>query len=129
MGSTTMIEDTGLELDPELKRRWEAVRRKLGQNSERLMTQGGLVSKVAASGRRVWAVRFVDRSGNRPVHHTIDLGFDERLIDLVRRQLDHYRRLGGFPEEVAGYARFAASARFAMRRLAARPREAEGVGA
>src|SRR4051794_25629624 len=118
------IDDTTLDLDPELRQRWGGIRGKLEGNAESLLSQGGLVSKATSSGRPAWAVRFVDRSGDKPVHHSVFVGDDERLVDLVRRQLDHYRVLGRLPDEVAGYARLAASASFAVRRLAATPRGA-----
>src|SRR3954466_7500354 len=101
-----MGNDAAPGLDPALRQRWETVRRKLEENAESLLTQGGLVSKATASGRRAWAVRWVDRSGDGPVHRSVFVGDDARLVDLVRRQLEHYRALGALPEDVAGYARF-----------------------
>jgi len=111
-----MGDDAAPGLDPALRQRWAAVRRKMEENAGPLLTQGGLVPKVTSSGRRAWAVRWVDRSGDRPVHRSVFVGDDGRLVDLVRRQLAEYRALGGLPGEVAGYARFAASASFAVRR-------------
>ncbi len=123
-----MIDDPALALDgdAELRRRWEVIRRKLEANSESLLSQGGLIYKTTSSGRRAWAVRWVERSGDRPVHHALYLGDDERLVALARRHLGYFRMLGDLPEEVAGHARFAATASYALRRLAARPRGAKG---
>jgi len=113
-----MIDDAEPEHDPALLRRWGAIRSKLAEHSESVMTQGVLVSKITASGRRAWTVRWVERSGVGTVHRTIYIGDDERLIGLVRRQLEHYRMVGDMPGEIAAFARIGATASFAVRRLA-----------
>lgn len=119
-----MIDDPALDQKQGI--RWDAIRRKLEANSESLLSQGGLISKTTSSGRRAWAVRWVERSGGKPVHHSLYLGDDERLVALARRHLGYFRLLGGMEEEINGHARFAATAGFAVRRLAARPRGAKG---
>lgn len=115
-----MTDDTAhaLELDPELGQRWASILRKLEVHFLGLQTQGGLVMKSTSSGRLAWAVRYVDRSGTKPVHRTIFLGDDPRLIALVRQQLKAYRMLGAMTEAIAGHARLAATISFAARRLA-----------
>ncbi|MCA1684975.1 MAG: hypothetical protein LC745_03120 [Planctomycetia bacterium] len=122
-------DDAAPEGDPVLARRWGVIRGKLAENAEMLMTQGALVPRVTGSGRREWAVRFVDRSGGKAVHRKVFLGDDPRLTDLARGQLAYYRTLGGMEGEVAGHARLAASASFAARRLAAGGRRKGGPGA
>jgi len=114
-----MPDDPDLSPDPELGRRWSAIRQKLEAHAPGLQDQGGLVEKVTSSGRRAWAVRYIDRSGLKPVHRSLFIGDDPRLIDLVRRQLEAYRMIGGMEAEIAGHARFAASAGVVVRHLAA----------
>ncbi len=125
-----MIDDPAfaLERDPELGQRWASILAKLEAYAVGLQTQGGLVMKSTSSGRRAWSVRYVDRSGARPVHRTIFIGNDVQLNALVRQQLKAYRMLGAMMEEIAGHARFAASASHTVRRLATgrRPRTSDG---
>jgi hypothetical protein len=61
--------------------------------------------RASRRARRAWAVRYVDRTGKKAVHHSVYLGDDERLVELVRLQLDHYRVLGRLPDEMAVYSR------------------------
>jgi len=96
-----MIDDAEPEHDPALLRRWGAIRSKLAEHSESVMTQGVLVSKITASGRRAWTVRWVERSGVGTVHRTIYIG-----------------DVGDMPGEIAAFARIGATASFAVRRLA-----------
>jgi hypothetical protein len=105
--------------DHALERRWDAIERKLATNAERLAAQGGLVAMKSASGRRAWAVRFVDVVDGRKVHRSVYVGGDDRpeLLARTRRWLDHCRVKGRVADDVAGYARLAAAACGAVRRL------------
>ena len=102
----------------DLERRWAALRAKLEAHADDLATQGVLVSRVA-SHRRVWKVRLVVRVGGRRVHRAIYVGGDDQpeLLERARRLLELYRAQGRWGEEVASFARFAASVSGLARRL------------
>ena len=104
----------------DLERRWAAIQPKLEALAGDLATQGVLVSRVA-SGRRVWKVRLVVRVGGRRVHRAIYVGGDDQpeLLERTRRLLELYRAQGRWGEEVAAFARFAASVSSLARRLPA----------
>jgi len=99
------------------EQRWALVRRKLEEHALALMHQGTLVSKTA-SGRRVWAVRFVDRSGGGRVHRTIYVGGDDQphVLDRARQLLESYRVLGRWADNLDTYVRLAAAAKSIVRR-------------
>ncbi len=100
-------------------RRWDAIERKLAANAERLADQGGLVAMKSASGRRVWVVRFLDVVDGKKVHRSLYVGGDDRpeLLTRTRRWLDHCRVKGRVADDVAGYARLAATACGAVRMM------------
>ena len=106
-------------LDRRLQKRWHAIERKLAANAGSLADRGGLVAMRSASGRRVWAVRFVEVVDGRKVHRSLYVGGDDRpeLLARTRRWLDHCRVRGRVADDVAGYARLAAEVCNAVRRL------------
>ncbi len=103
-----MTEPSPLNPDPALERRWEAVRAKLLANYDRLAERGSMASSTSASGRRVWAVRFVDTQGGRPVHRNIYVGGDDQG-ELLRRTRDWLERCRRGPAEVVRLARLGAA--------------------
>ena len=115
-----MTTTTSCSHSADLERRWAVIRSKLEAHADDLATQGVLVSRVA-SGRRVWKVRFVVREGGRRVHRAIYVGGDDQpeLLERARRLLELYRAQGRWGEEVAAFARFAASVIGLARRLPA----------
>ena len=123
-----MTRTTSCSHSAELERRWAALRVKLEAHADDLATQGVLVSRVA-SGRRVWKVRLVIREGSRRVHRAIYVGGDDQpeLLERARRLLELYRAQGRWGEEVAAFARFAASVSGLARRLPAAGRSGGGL--
>jgi hypothetical protein len=102
------------------ERRWAALQEKLDRVAETLIGQGALVRKTMPSGRKTWAIRFVDTSGGKPVHRSVYVGVDPRLVRRARHLLGRYRQRQRWPEEIATYVRLAASVGAVARRLAAR---------
>src|SRR4051794_28725724 len=100
-------------------RRWVAIESKLAANAERLADQGGLVAMKPGSGRRVWVVRVTDDVDGKKVHRSVYIGGDDQpeLLARTRRWLDHCRVRGRVADDVDGYARLAAAACNAARRL------------
>ena len=111
-----MTTTTSCSRSAELERRWAVIRAKLEAHADDLATQGVLVSRVA-SGRKVWRVRLVVREGGRRVHKAVYLGDRPELLERARRLLELYRAQGRRGEEVAAFARFAASVSGLARRL------------
>ena len=113
-----MVGTTSRSHRADLERRWAAIRSKLEAHAGDLATQGVLVARVA-SGRRVWKVRLVVRVGGRRVHRAIYVGGDDQpeLLERARQLLELYRAQGRWGEEVAAFARFAASVSGLARRL------------
>ena len=76
--------------------RWKRLRERLGQHRSQLCRRGSLASRRLRNGRRVWDVRFVDRStGGRPVHRAIYVGSDPVMVRRTREllaawRLEHY---------------------------------------
>jgi len=105
--------------DHALQRRWHAIELKLAANAGRLADQGGLVAMKSASGRRVWVVRVVEMVDGRRVHRSLYVGGDDQaeLLARTQRWLDYCRVKGRVADDVAGYARLAAAASGAVRRL------------
>jgi hypothetical protein len=101
------------------ERRWRAIERKLAANAERLAEQGSMVTMKAASGRRVWVVRFVEAVGRAKIHRSLYIGGGDQpeLLARTQRWLDHCRVSGRVAADVAGHARLAAVACGAIRRL------------
>jgi hypothetical protein len=100
-------------------RRWRAIERKLAANAARLADRGGLVAMKSASGRRVWVVRFVEVVDGAKIHRSLYIGGDDQpeLLARTQRWLDHCRVGGRVTVAVADYARLAAAACDAIRRL------------
>lgn len=103
-----MTERTRWTTDPALERRWEAVRAKLLANFDRLAERGSLASSTSSSGRRVWAVRFADTQGGRPVHRNIYIGGDNQ-VELLRRTRNWLERCRRGPAEIIRLARIGAA--------------------
>lgn len=117
--STMGCKPTVQAQDHAQERRWDAIERKLAAHAERLADRGGLVAMKSASGRGVWVVRFADIVDGRRVHRSVYVGGDDQpeLLARTRRWLDHCRVKGRVADDVAGYARLAATACGAVRRL------------
>ena len=72
--------------------RWKRLRERLGQHRSQLCRRGSLASRRLRNGRRVWDVRFVDRStGSRPVHRAIYVGSEPELVRRTRELLAAWR--------------------------------------
>lgn len=72
--------------------RWVRLRHRLGQYRSQLCRRGSLASRQLRNGRRVWDVRFMDRStGGRPVHRAIYVGSDPELVRRTRELLAAWR--------------------------------------
>src|SRR5437588_8721540 len=103
-----MTEPSSPTRDPALERRWEAVRAKLLANFDRLAERGSLVAGTSASGRRVWALRFTDSQGGRPVHRNVYIGGDDQA-ELLRRTRDWLERCRRGSAEMIRLARLGAA--------------------
>ena len=102
------------------ERRWAALEQKLDRVAETLIGQGTLVRKTTPSGRKTWAIRFVDASGGKRVHRSLHVGTDPQLVRRARHLLGRYRQRQRWPEEIATYVRLAGSVGAVARRLASR---------
>ena len=112
-----MTTTTSRSRSADLERRWAAIRSKLEAHADDLATQGVLVSRVA-SGRKVWRVRFVIREGGRRVHKAVYVGDASPSCSSVPvGSWSCIGLQGRWGEEVAAFARFAASVSGLARRL------------
>ena len=109
-----MIEAVASSPDRALERRREILRGKLIAHADLLAHQGTLASTVSASGRRVWAVRVVDRVGGRRVHRNLYAGGADQpellartreWLDRCRARTDEVDRLARLAATVSGLAR------------------------
>ena len=100
--------------DGELDRRWEIIRGKLFAHADLLAHQGTLASTISASGRRVWAVRVVERVGGRSVQRNLYACGDDQpellartreWLDRCRARADEVERLARLAAVVSGVAR------------------------
>ena len=121
-----MVGTTSRSHRADLEHRWAALRLRLEVHAGDLATQGVLVPRVA-SGRLVWRVRLVVRVGGRRVHRAIYVGDQPELLERACRLLELYRAQGRWGEEVAAFARFAASVSGLARRLPAAGRSGGGL--
>ena len=121
-----MVGTTSRSHRADLEHRWAALRLRLEVHAGDLATQGVLVPRVA-SGRLVWRVRLVVRVGGRRVHRAIYVGDQPELLERACRLLELYRAQGRWGEEVAAFARFAASVSSLARRLPAAGRSGGGL--
>jgi hypothetical protein len=105
--------------DHSQRQRWQAIELKLAANADMLAEQGSLVAMKAASGTRVWVVRFVEVVDGAKIHRSLYIGGDDQpeLLARTRLWLDHCRVSGRVAAAVAGHARLAAAACGAIRRL------------
>ena len=100
------------------KRMWQDLHSKIAANAASLFRQGVLVAKQTASGRRVWAVRFVvsvEEGGK--VHRSIYVGADKVLLDRTRRLLERYRCLRDLPRQLTAWSRMLGAACSTVRRM------------
>jgi hypothetical protein len=109
-----MIEAVASSPDRALERRREILRGKLLAHADLLAHQGTLASTISASGRRVWAVRVVDRVGGRRVHRNLYACGDDQpellartreWLDRCRARTDEVDRLARLAATVSGLAR------------------------
>ena len=111
-----MIEAVASSPDRALERRWEIIRGKLFAHADLLAHQGTLASTISASGRRVWAVRVVERVGGRRVQKNLYACGDDQpeLLARTRQWLDRCRARA---DEVDRLARQAATVTGVARRM------------
>ena len=102
------------------ERRWAALQEKLDRVAETLIGQGALVRKTMPSGRKTWAIRFVDTSDGKRIHRSIHVGTDPQLVRRARHLLGRFRQRQRWPAEIATYVRLAGSVGAVARRLASR---------
>ena len=102
------------------ERRWAALQEKLDRVAETLIGQGTLVRKTMPSGRKTWAIRYMDTTGGKRVHRSLHVGTDPQLVRRACHLLARYRQRQRWPEEIANYVRLAASVGAVARRLASR---------
>ena len=102
------------------ERRWAAIQEKLDRVAETLIGQGTLVRKTMPSGRKTWAIRYMDTTGGKRVHRSLHVGTDPQLVRRARHLLSRYRQRQRWPEEIATYVRLAGSVGAVARRLASR---------
>ncbi|HEY2157620.1 MAG TPA: hypothetical protein VGH33_18470 [Isosphaeraceae bacterium] len=109
-----MIEAVASSPDRALERRWETIRGKLVAHADLLAHQGTLASTISASGRRVWAIRVVDRAGGRRVQRNLYVGGVDQpellartreWLDRCRARTDEVDRLARLAATVSGVAR------------------------
>ena len=121
-----MSRPSRLPADPE--ERWLAIRARLEPFAEQLAHQGGVTSRLSGS-RRVWSVRFVDRSAGKAVHRAVYLGDDLEMVERVRQLLASWRSEGQLAAEAAEFARLAMRICSTLREASGRPRRRKLVAA
>src|SRR5262245_2122716 len=93
----------------DIERRWRQLRARIDEKAGLLAQQGSLASRLAGR-RRVWSLRFVDRtSADRPVQRSIYVGSDPELVHRTQDLLDDLRRSCRWTREATAFANIAAA--------------------
>ena len=97
---------------------WRQIEEVCRLNAPHLLRQRTIVAKTVA-GRRKWVLRFVARQDGRIVHRSIHLCSEDQpaLLEKARLLLNRCRERGGWARELTLFARLAAAAHAALKRL------------